>query len=457
MAKRELWSFVPKLNSEKIFFYSFLILLPTQLGKHFWPPSSYLLGIRSDYLSPTLYVTDLLLICLFVVWLFQFFFERTNNVSESRTGLLLHAPSLTWLGRRRNILFFCLSVYLFLNIIFNNIPLGLYGLWKLAECLFLGFYIAKRAAQITTLQTIILFLSIGGIFESFLAIAQFVNQGSLNGLFYLFGERNFTSQTIDIANMSVNGTLLLRPYGTFPHPNVLAGYLLTLCPLALFTLRKLLPPFSVSKKLFYAFCFLLFSGALLITYSRVAIVSWLISIILFFNFYFNKGVNKKTFTIILFGLVGLFLLFSQLQLFSRFSTLNLTDETVVQREQLLSASSQLFIFHPIIGVGLNNFLPALSHLPVFQTNYFSLQPVHNIFVLIAVETGVLGLLVFIMFLGKTIIINFKSSSFICLILILQIILTGMFDHYWLTLQQGQLLFALVIGLSWSSFFNLRFT
>jgi hypothetical protein len=30
-----------------------------------------------------------------------------------------------------------------------------------------------------------------------------------------------------------------------------------------------------------------------------------------------------------------------------------------------------------------------------------------------------------------------------------ILLTGMFDHYWLTLQQGQLLFAVILGLSWT--------
>ena len=43
-----------------VWLFLFLLLIPTQLGRHFWPEWSYILGIRVDYLSPTLYLLDLI-------------------------------------------------------------------------------------------------------------------------------------------------------------------------------------------------------------------------------------------------------------------------------------------------------------------------------------------------------------------------------------------------------------
>ena len=44
---------------EKIFLIGFLVTIPTQLGLHFWPEWSKVAGIRVDYLSPVLYLTDI--------------------------------------------------------------------------------------------------------------------------------------------------------------------------------------------------------------------------------------------------------------------------------------------------------------------------------------------------------------------------------------------------------------
>ena len=50
----------------QILYLIFVFLLPTQLGKHFFPPYSYLNGVRVDYLSPTIYLTDILVFLLLV-------------------------------------------------------------------------------------------------------------------------------------------------------------------------------------------------------------------------------------------------------------------------------------------------------------------------------------------------------------------------------------------------------
>src|SRR5689334_11072958 len=51
-----------------LLFYTLIILLPTQLGLHLWPDWALVLGRRVDYLSPTLFITDILVGLLFVVW-----------------------------------------------------------------------------------------------------------------------------------------------------------------------------------------------------------------------------------------------------------------------------------------------------------------------------------------------------------------------------------------------------
>ena len=52
---------------EKILLFLFVLLIPTQLGKHFWPEWSRVVGIRVDYLSPTLYFLDLVWLGLFLI------------------------------------------------------------------------------------------------------------------------------------------------------------------------------------------------------------------------------------------------------------------------------------------------------------------------------------------------------------------------------------------------------
>ena len=89
------------------------------------------------------------------------------------------------------------------------------------------------------------------------------------------------------------------------------------------------------------------------------------------------------------------------------------------------------------GVGLNNFIPNIPKVTNSFLNAWELQPVHNIFLLVFSETGIVGLIAFI-YLFFSVSINSQ---------LIAIILTGLSDHYWLTLQQNLLLFTYVLSLS----------
>src|ERR1035437_9579523 len=109
------WLLSQRINLSAIFFYLLLLFLPTQFGKHFWPNFSYVYGIRIDYLSPTLYFTDVLIILIIVFWLF-----------EKRKSLSKVFPKLRF--------FAVFILFIIIGIIQSNSQaVGIYGLVKLLE------------------------------------------------------------------------------------------------------------------------------------------------------------------------------------------------------------------------------------------------------------------------------------------------------------------------------------
>ncbi len=496
------------------------------------------MGIRVDYLSPTLYATDLLILALFLFWLkrqplslfpspFRSFptfpspFRRGQGEvrcdGKKTLVLLFHQMSSVewwWTPKSIWLVFF---LYLLINILLSNNPLlGLYGFGKIMELFFLGYYVSKNIKSKKELGIIAAIFSITVIGESLLAIAQYIHQGSINGFLYFLGERKFTAGTPGIANASINGQLILRPYGTFPHPNVLAGFLL--CSLifiyAWFDDKK-----DTKKKILKTTALLLGSIALFLTLSRITIVLWLILtviaginwLLMLYNLVIPSEVEESHSTklgrkILLLDLlsgmrslrsgrfrrpaVGMTLrsgswLFKQIKMhkktpiiflayfcllalitgalfyipvLSRLKGTNFAEEAFSQRADLFKSALIIIKDHPLFGVGLHNFIPSLSHIqkPLSPTLY--LQPVHNIFLLITAEIGIIGSAFFLWFLFKTYnrLLFYLSlrhhevakQSLITLLILSAILILGLFDHYWLTLQQGQLLLALILGLCW---------
>jgi O-antigen ligase len=454
---------------ESFTFYLLILFLPTQLCKHFWPSFSQVLGIRIDYLSPAIYLTDLALLILFI-----FSIKRIVKSFSRFSPLFLILP------------------YLLLTILLSGqlFP-GLYQLLKIIELLFLGFYVAERVKTKNELSLIILIASISVIGESLLAIAQYIHQGSLNGLFYFLGERTFTSDTPGIANASINGQLILRPYATFPHPNALAGYLLCMITIIFLVkynskdnkqviarsryhsdntslrgadtiatkqslLIKGLPRSFKSltlQKIIKTLALLLGQIALLLTLSRTAILLW---IILLFSVLVLKIKNspKKKLSVIFTALLIAILAFASFvytPALDRLEETTTTEQAFTQRIYLLKNALTLISAHPFFGVGLGNYLPSVAAIqkPLPSTLY--IQPVHNIFLLLTSEIGIIGLLFFLALLFKTYQRLYGLPHYIrnpLLIALSVILILGLFDHYWITLQQNQLLFAVILGLCW---------
>ncbi len=421
---------------EKIFFYALILFLPTQLGKHFWPDLSSVSGIRIDYLSPTIYFTDLLIVGLFVSWaIFNFQFSIFNQFFK--TSIF------------KKLTFLVVVIFLTINILLsNNIFGGFYVLLKFLEFSFVAFYVATVLKEKDVLRKIAVALSVGVVFESLLAFAQFAKQGSVGGVLYFLGERFFTMGTSGIANASIDGELILRPYGTFPHPNVLAGYLVIALTCIVFANFK----FQISnfKKGLFFFSFVLGTLALLFTMSRVAIVLWIVLLLIGIMVRIRDKLRLLSLGMILFGALLAVYAISP-NLIHRFSQTSFSEEAVVQREELMQSAAVMIDRQTGFGVGLGNFLPTLATIQKPVSLGLYLQPVHNIFLLVAAETGVIGFMFFTGFLYATFL---KARKHLYLLfMFLAVLVLGFFDHYFLTLQQGQLLLALVVGLCWGVQFS----
>ena len=126
--------------------------------------------------------------------------------------------------------------------------------------------------------------------------------------------------------------------------------------------------------------------------------------------------------------------------------MHLQSESIWRRIELAKATWEMFKTSPIFGVGLGNFIPQLPKFLIPKKLYFW-QPVHNIFLLILAETGIIGLCLVFYVLWVMLRKLWQKKKPALFYSLLAIIFTGFFDHYWLTLQQNQLLLALIIGLS----------
>lgn len=428
-----------RINFSKLLFFLILFFLPQQFGPHFWPPFSYVSGIRLDYLSLTIYVSDILIVLLFV-------FSARAVFQNRKTQML-------FLNK-----FFALFVLLlFIPLLYSPQPYALlFGILKLFEFFYLGLYISLTFSKddfFTSAEV----LSVVGVLESVLSSFQFFHQGSLNGLFYFLGERFYTLSTPGIAAMNTPVGLMVRPYGTFPHPNVLAFFLFMSVVFASYAMHHT----KSKKRIFFLISVTIMEVGLFLTFSRVILFVNILFLIYAFGF---VTIRENTKRIQNYFFVLFLSLFTLLYLFlnsTRFLNLSGIVHDALPRYDLTLLSISAIKSSPLAGLGVNQFYYFESSKQL-EFSSIHLQPVHNIFLFVASNVGVLGLFIFLYFFTVGLLTVLKSVkkqklfsiAEIPFVLLLSVILVGLFDHFFLTTQQGTLMLAIILGISFSKSSNL---
>src|SRR3989344_4595183 len=324
--------------------------------------------------------------------------------------------------------------------------LSTYNVLKLTEFIAFYFYIKSYAVYKFGFTNSLSVIIAGGLFQAVIAILQFLKQSSL-GL-GLLGESVISPNLTGIASFyNMAGEKIIRAYGTTPHPNILAAYLF----LAIFAFYYLWLYKNISR--LYLPVYGLTLLALFFTFARVAIfllfVNFLIRIVLVRLKFSKEYWNKKLALLLLstFIVVSFFSLVYWPEAVSRIK-ISSGDEAVQLRIFYNKESLKSLNW---FGVGSGNFVNWLMVKdPNLPRNLY--QPVHNIYLLIYSETGILGIAAFIMFLFflvKDFIVSTKMEKlyhYSFLIMFLSFLFVGLFDHFLWTLQQGRFIFWLVLAL-----------
>jgi len=448
-------------------FYLLLLMLP--LGRR--KILAQFTGGFDEYEAIFLYLSDIILL----LFLFFSFKDIWRFVGSSRRELWLWC--LAALGAMALVSVGCavyhsLAVYDFLRLI--SVMLLALGV---------GAGIKSGWLRLNKIFLVLIFL---GIFEAVLGFSQFARQESI-GL-QVLGEPslpNFAVSAIGtkipagIARLDIASGKLIRGYGTFPHPNVLSAFLLlSLAALCYFSLKNVFPwgtwlrhGFTdVSKKDFFNYVWreiflsvgiFIIALGLLVTFSRTA---WLAAILLAFAFsffgFFTRTYRRKAVKLffiswaIIFSFVGTFGVF----IFPR-AQVSLGEPAVTYRLRYDEVGFTIIKNQPL-GVGIGNQLIYGVRNNIYRelgmTELWEWQPVHNIYLLMASEIGIIGALAFVVLMLALFIkmirqnwgaqktdglLGFAGGAMLAVLLFF-----GLADHFLWTLQPGRLMLWLAVGI-----------
>jgi hypothetical protein len=383
-------------NTVNILGLLIIFFASTQLGLHFWLPSSLIYGIRIDYLAPTLYFLD----CLILLYLTLF--ARTRQLNRS---------TLT------NSMFPLVLV----GLIYSANPLASL-VWSLRFFLYSLFLVSFIKTQLKSnfIRLTVLVLSWALAFQVVLSLLQVYFGQSLGGLLYWLGERNVAVGQPSVALGSFMGQVILRAYGTFSHPNILSGWLIV-AALIIYRLKPRLNSWQTFGLVGTV------SLGLLLSASRAGTFTFFVFII---PFYFLAHIKTR----LLYFLVLLPLFFSL-----TFFTPSRAALSQSERRSLSSASAQIIRSSPVFGAGIN---ASLSLYPVVVPHLRLLQPDHNVPTLALSWLGFFGMMGFLLTL--------RGYLFKLLRYLLPLTPLLLFDHYFLTAPPTLFILLFYLFLSFTS-------
>lgn len=418
--------------------YVWVFLLPWQI-RYFY--QAQLKGGTWEEGSLSIYVSELLLLVLllinFIVWVKQtdkkFFVKKIKLDSPLWWLLIFVAWSLFSAGWS---VFSALSIYYSLKLI-----------------LALGIIWLVRSDKISFNRLVIIIVA-SGLVQGLLAISQFLNQ--LVGGSKWLGMAWQDPKELGVSVIDTGLRRWLRAYGSFPHPNILGGFLvLTLVfALRLFQQAETIWLKIKNKQLQIYEITLLFSiiiiiSGILLSFSRAAwLATGLLFLIILIQLIFKKSfVSGKTF-----GIVFLLTLLTTSLWVGIYSEPFLTRVQASERLEQLSFVQRInsyqdawgsFKQSPWLGKGLSAYTFSL-HQQYPNRYVWDLQPPHNTFLLVLVELGLVGLILFLIFLF---ILFWHSQQYpFFMLLYLLIIFLMLFDHWWWSLSLGVYLLFLFFGL-----------
>jgi len=356
-------------NMRRMLLAALAFLLPFYLHKGLFVQE----GRTGEILSLNVAAIDVLLLLLAFLWLAEMAVDKRCKV---RACARITVPAAIW---------FSMSALSIPKAV--DLTLGLLQLTMMLKLLVLYLVVANQVRNASDTKAIVIAL-LGGLFlQSVLGLYQRWT-GQPLGLWFL-------GETPQIRNFKLDLGLTPRPQGTIGHPNDYAMYLEMLLPLALAMLFAGIKP---RYKLLIGLTFCMGAVALLFSLSRGGWLGFGLGIVVMLFLLTHRGVIRlrggisPLIWVILLLMIGL--AFSGLVS----SRLRSSDRGAFKsRFTLMQGAIAMIEDHPLLGVGLNNYtLAGLRYYPEQVQEWGpGAAEVHNIFLLIAAEVGLVGAAAFL--------------------------------------------------------------
>lgn len=415
--------------------YLFVFILPWQTKLIFRPS-------ETNYSEISLYLSHGLLILILFLFLG---IRRLEKSEESEYRPLVYSLA-------------ALELFIFISIFFApDKLLAFYRYFIFLAGLSL-FFIFRSGTTLRNYEdtlfnkiALIYSLLISVLLHAFLGIYQFFTQTSFASKYLGLAAHN--PSTLGTAVIETANGRWLRAYGGLDHPNILGGVLAISLILAAYLLAKK-KMLNTSKQVWssiFLFVFYFVSlYALIFTFSRSA---WLALALGFLALLIVLIINKDSwvlsrfialifFSLVLVGIVVApyqDLLAVRLEAETR-----LEQKSITERQNYIYQAKELLKKNFLFGVGVGNYGVAVGLADDNKKPAWEYQPVHNTFLLLWVESGLLAFLSFLAFLFF--LIKSGRREIFAWAILAPLLILMLLDHWLISLPFGILFFFLLLSL-----------
>jgi hypothetical protein len=334
--------------------------------------------------------------------------------------------------------------------------LGVYHWVRLVLAAGAAFALATFLREgVIRFRTVAVVLTASAVSQALLGIFQTATDGDA-GL-HVLGEAVITPVTKGVGRVVLEGGELLRAMGTLPHANIFAGFLIVgLAAACYLFLTRGEGRFRYGWAATAASIAVLVVG-LVVSFSRSG---WLVALALVVGM-LTVGFLRPEFRRRALELTGLLVLIAGI-LFAVLSWAIVPragfapgEGSVTHRYLYDVIGVETMVAHPV-GVGVGNQLLTGVDEGRYQTkgltSWWHWQPVHNLYLMVGAETGIAGIVVFLLFLA---LLFLRARPFFtgttvevngAVLMLLALLAFGLFDHFLWDLQTGRLMLWSVLGI-----------
>jgi O-antigen ligase len=298
----------------------------------------------------------------------------------------------------------------------------------------------------------IIYIFLGSLFlHAVFGIYQFLSQGSFACKYLGLAAHN--ASLLGSSVVETASGRWLRAYGGFDHPNIFGGVLAIALVLTAYLLAKkknLSSRQEILESIFLFIFYFVSFFALFFTFSRSAWLALALGLVTVFITLLrsrDRWIIGRFLALIFFSAVMATIVFLPYQdlVLTRFKAESrLEQKSLTERKQYFGEAQEVIASHWLSGVGTGNYVTYLKRQDASRSSAWDYQPVHNAFILLWAESGLIAIIAFLSSLFFLIKKNRRlvlpTAVFITLLIIM------LFDHWLLSLPFGTIFLFFILGL-----------